>query len=186
MPDRAMSDQITSLFEDRMNSLGQMLADGEINLMQFQVTMRQELRDAHALQIVAAADGDKSKVLANDWLILGSELQEQYRYLENFSHQIADGSVSGGAIANRASMYAGSSKSSYWKHATKGVDLPAYPGDGSSECKGHCGCEWVDNGDGSWSWVRGKTDSCATCIDREDKWANYVPETEPEPEAEAA
>src|ERR1051326_3835700 len=141
MPDSSARDNLTSLFERRMSDLGQQLADGQIELGDFQIQMRQELRDVHALQLVAAADGDKANVVPDDWLRLGPELQKQYRYLEDFSHQIADGGVSGGAIANRASLYAGSGQSSYWRQATGSAELPAYPGDGTSPCLGRCRSE---------------------------------------------
>ena len=94
----------------------------------------------------------------------------QLKYLDDFVAGMDD--MSDAAIAARANMYAGASRATYYKSATE-ADLPAYPGDGSSECLGNCGCSWEQGGDG-YSWIRGKTDSCATCLRRESEWAPYT------------
>ena len=72
---------------------------------------------------------------------------------------------------------AGAAKATYWRGATLGYNLPAYPADGSSECLGNCGCVWsltvFDEEQGNLNawWIRGKDDSCPTCIDRAGRWA---------------
>lgn len=173
-----MRDLLLDIAERRMGDLSDRLASGALSLSDWQIGMRQELRDAYAMQIVAAADGDKANVSADDWLRLGSQLRSQYGYLEDFAHSVQAGDVTGDAIGNRATMYARSAKQMYWRQTTAGVDLPAYPNDGSTPCSkgGNCGCGWRDNGDGTYSWERSKADSCDDCIWREEHWNPYVPE----------
>lgn len=170
MPDPLVRDLITSTYEQRVAALSNQLAAGEIDLGSWQITMRQELRDCYALQLRAGAG--EAGLTADDYLRLGPQLRSQYLYLEDFGRGIADGSVSGDAIAGRSMLYARSSGQMYWRQATP--NMPTYPGE--QQCLGNCGCSWVDNGNGSWTWVRGKTDSCNDCIHNEQIYQAYVPE----------
>ncbi len=96
-------------------------------------------------------------------------VNNQLEYLKDFTSEAGD--MSDAAVAARAGLYAGSVKGSYWKSAID-VSLPAYPGDGSSECLGNCGCAWEQSGD-AYTWVLGKADNCATCAQRAGEWAPY-------------
>lgn len=176
MPDQFMRQEIEDLFTRHMAYITDQLSTGQITLQDWQITMREDIRRAHALQMIAGAGGDAAKVAPDDWLRLGSTIRTQDRYLQDFARQILAGEVDPASVGSRAALYAKSAAAEYSKQATKDVDLPAYPGDGSTACLGNCGCEWADNGDGSYSWKRGKTDSCDDCIQRESDWAHYVPE----------
>lgn len=166
-------DLITALFEHRMQLLAQRLTSGEIDIGEWQVEMRQEIRDAFAMQLRAGIEGTASM---DDFLQLGTQIKSQDAYLEDFAHAIHDGSVTPDAISARAQLYARSSQQMYWRSATGDADLPAYPGDWSTPCGSNCGCEWVPNGDGSFRWVRGKDDSCEECKQREQNWQRVTPD----------
>ncbi len=177
MPDLAMRREIEDLFTRHMAYLTDQLAAGQISAADWQVSMREDIRRAHALQMIAGAGGDVSKVAPDDWLRLGSEVRKQDRYLQDFARQMLSGEVDPATAASRAQLYAKSAAAEYSKQATKDVDLPAHPGDGSTACLGNCGCEWEPNDDGSYTWRRGKQDSCEDCLRRESEWAHYVPAT---------
>lgn len=173
MPDRATSERLIDYYNDQVADLTRQLADDEIDVGTWQITMRQLLRDAFADQLrAAAAPGTPTSA---DYLILGPLLRTQYEYLEGFARDIAAGFMTFDQITARARLYVGASREAYWRYVTRGAKLPAYPCDGSSECLGNDGCEWVLMEDG-WHWVRGKDDSCPTCIQREIIWSPYVPE----------
>lgn len=173
MADAAARDTILAMTERRMADLAGRRASGAISDADFQTAMRDELRRAYALQVIAGNDG--AAPTADDWLKLGPALKSQYLYLEDFSRAIAAGDVEGEAIASRAVLYARSAQASYWSQATGG-SLPAVPCDGSSECKMNCRCEWVNNGDGSYAWKLGSEKNCPTCERRASEWAHYIPE----------
>jgi len=97
-------------------------------------------------------------------------VQSQVDYLRRFV-DVAD-TLSEAQINARADLYALAPKQSYWQARTTGADLPAMPGDGSTECLVNCGCAWEEQPDG-WYWMRGKNDSCTTCVQREQEWAPY-------------
>ena len=59
------------------------------------------------------------------------------------------------------------------------VQLPAYPGDGSSECMVNDKCYWdvrldIPNGQVLATWVRTAAESCPTCIKRAVEWNPYT------------
>jgi hypothetical protein len=165
---------LTEKFRQDLSDLTQQLQNGQIDLGYWQITMREDLRKQYALQLIKASGGKASEVDPDDWLRLGNQLKEQYEYLENFAHQIADGTAQEGMLTNRAAMYADSSREAYWRQYTKGYDLPAYPGDGSS-CYGltRCGCSWIDNGDGTFTWELGETEHCDQCLQHSEEWNPY-------------
>jgi len=85
------------------------------------------------------------------------------------------------AYRSRAQMYAESVKVSYYngeiiKQVGRVLPLPAMPAEGTI-CLTRCGCSWeietvnAANRDYDAYWRRGKTDSCATCIEREKQWS---------------
>lgn len=160
----------------RIGDLSGRLASGDIDLGQWQASMREELRRAHAMQIVAAAGGDRSAVDPNDWLKLGNTLKSQYIYLEDFAHQIKAGQLSDATIAARSQMYAGSSKVSYWAQVTRDAALPAQPGDHTTPCRSHCDCKWIRNADGSFTWELGTKQHCDVCPRRAVAWNPWNPD----------
>jgi hypothetical protein len=168
-----MSQKITAVSEAFVQRLSDRLVAGEISLSDWQTDMREELRRVHALQLIAGAGGDPANVTADDWLKLGGQLRSQYSYLSDFGRGIQDGSVADGDIGRRSQMYVRSANETYWRQATAGADLPAYPGDGTTDCLSNCGCEWSPNADGSYTWALGTADNCATCLQRAREWAPY-------------
>ena len=96
---------------------------------------------------------------------------EQLDYLNRFAAEL-DTRAWTAADAARALLYMGNVKSVFWAGRTFGWDLPYMPASGTA-CLGNCGCRWEgENLDeeeltGTWRWVRGKSDSCPTCVQRE-------------------
>ena len=89
------------------------------------------------------------------------QVAAQLDYLRGFAGAL-DG-LSEAQIAARAALYAGAVRSTYSR--ARYPKLPFYPGEGT-ECKGQCKCSWQDNGDGSYTWVLGASEHCATCQGR--------------------
>lgn len=103
----------------------------------------------------------------------------QMPYLNNFANDIRTG-LSGGWNGQwnvRAEMYGEAVQPLYWKGITRFLVLPAYPGDGSSECLMSDRCmwylDWLDeaNLDVDAYWVNLRDDRvCPTCTVRGDDW----------------
>lgn len=105
-----------------------------------------------------------------------ADLATQLKFLEKFGVEVQSGAEWRAGWNSRAASYANSIKIPYWRGAVKMLPLPAMPAEGTN-CYGNCGCSWSispineDNGDYDATWIRGKDDSCGTCIQRERDWS---------------
>lgn len=157
------------------------LMSGKLSVTDWQIGMAQDLITYHYAAYLAGAgltrvddisDGAKEAI--------GAVLKEQVDYLNGFADTLDDGidDALEARYRARANLYAGALKTSYSIGATELLDVPAHPGQGS-ECMVNCGCRWriveVDAAEGDFDcyWERAKDDSCATCIDREERWNPY-------------
>lgn len=180
---KAYADELMGVYQQRMSDLAAQVASGDISIGSWQIEMRAELRNMNAMMLITAAGGNKDEVESADWLKLGSELKSQYDYLEDFAHYIAENpDMSEAAIAARAGLYAKSTMATFWRQTADGmgIDLPAHPGDGDSECLTNCQCEWSfedvpddDNNvvavDATWNLNDG-SHHCPTCEENSRKW----------------
>lgn len=103
---------------------------------------------------------------------------EQVDFLNRFLDQVEARGWDDRRDRARAALYAGALKATYSRGVTFGLELPAYPGDGSSECLGNCGCQWrvdwIDQEelDADCYWVLGGAERhCRTCPQRAAAWA---------------
>lgn len=106
----------------------------------------------------------------------------QLQFLDNFAIEIQDADEWRRGWNARLDQYARSVTVSYraGESAARAggsiLALPAMPAEGTI-CGTNCGCEWridavnADDGDYNCTWVRGKDDSCATCLARAAAWA---------------
>ncbi len=100
----------------------------------------------------------------------------QVPFLQRFADQMAAGEWQSGR-EGRTAMYADSIQVVYWMARTRFLELPAYPGDGSSECLTNDRCMWVldwldeDAKDVDAYWLTEKDNAvCATCLQRGKNW----------------
>lgn len=170
MPDAAVRDAIRAQYQDEVRTLSDQLNSGDIDIDQWQGGMKQALRDSYALNLRAGSD---SPLKYTEYLKLGTPLQKQYRFLERFKQDIAAGKTKAGAIATRAQMYIFSAVQMYWRQVV-GIGLPAYPGDGTTDCVTACQCEWEERDDGFY-WRLGDAHHCHICPERAQEWAPYNP-----------
>lgn len=104
-------------------------------------------------------------------------VDSQREYLQKFAAEISEKGWQPG-YASRAEMYAQSAKASYWRGATAGLALPAWPGDGTTQCLTNCKCSWdvqTLEGDGNYDayWRYGDAKHCQTCSERAADWAPF-------------
>lgn len=103
---------------------------------------------------------------------------DQVTYLNGFLDRVERDGWNDARDRARAALYAGSLKQAFSRGATFGLELPAYPGDGSSECLGNCGCRWnvvwldQEELDADCYWLLGGAERhCKTCPQRAAAWA---------------
>lgn len=129
--------------------------------------------------------GGKNAMTPSDYGSIGGMVAEQFRYLDDFVANIADGKYSLTQIAAYAAMYIKSAREAFERASAKvrGIpDMPAYPGDGSS-CLGltNCGCHWEYHfRKGRWEcyWKLGATEHCELCLQHAQEWSPLIVERE--------
>jgi hypothetical protein len=156
--------------------LASRLARADIDVAQWQKAMRNDIKDSYINQYVLG-HGGRGTMTQADWGRVGAMVKEQYRYLDGFATAVADDTLTEAQIRARSQMYHDGSVSAYERAHTLALgvpSLPAYPGDGSSECLGNCRCTWdIREVDGGWDcyWIVDPgAEHCDTCQDRGSKW----------------
>lgn len=167
--------------EQRMEALTQQLVDGQISLQDWQLAMREELRRSALEQFVTGKGGLATEVNTSDYLALGPELRRQYKYLARFARVIDAASQQGKPLTfavERSKLYARSTQAIFWKSAIP-VQLPQYPRDGQTVCRGNCKCrlriQYEYDEDGRqvavlvW-WQLSPAEHCEDCLDLARSW----------------
>lgn len=129
---------------DATGMMATMVNEGQLNVSDWTLLMRDEIKDAYVQEYVLGRGG-LDQMTQRDWGSIGGMLREQYRYLDNFAHQVADGEVSPGRIAQRAKMYAHSAREAYYRAHERALGMPPLPdrpGSGNTICMTNCQCDW--------------------------------------------
>jgi len=85
---------------------------GELDIGAWQATMRQEIK-ARYIQQYLAGRGGVGPMTQADYGSIGGMIADQYRYLDGFAREIAEGKLSEAQIAQRSEMYMNSSREAF-------------------------------------------------------------------------
>ena len=164
--------QAQSLIDDLLSE--------KIDITQWTLQMREQIKQSHLAQYMLAKGG-KNQMTQSDYGWLGNALRNQYQYLNGFANDILSGDLSDAQIQARANMYFNGSNASFerGKAASYGdLRLPAYPGDGSrTQCLSNCKCSWhIEDMPGAWwaYWRLSPAEHCADCIELSSTWNPLV------------
>lgn len=153
---------------DSENITGLLIA-GLILLSEWEERMRQRIQDTNLVQY-AIALGGFDRMEDRDYDLVSGLVYEQWSFLSGFALAIASGEKTASEITNQSRLYYSDTVRSYEVGRGKAFDfdmeMPAYPGDCSSECcaRDRCYWEYVDMGDNIEArWIRTADESCATC-----------------------
>lgn len=135
------------------------------NAATFERTMQQALARAHTAAYVRGT-ADRTGIMPKGLSRaerddVKARVKEQAAYLQGFAQAAPD--LSDAQIAQRASLYLGAVRATYYGAAFPG--LPSYPGDGSTACKSNCKCSLEARDSGVW-WVLGAAEHCSDCEER--------------------
>jgi len=95
---------------------------GELPIDAWQVTMRQELKTRYIQQYLAGRGG-VGPMTQVDYGSIGGMLADQYRYLDGFAADIAEGKLSETQIARRSEMYFNSSREAYERGQKRAMEV---------------------------------------------------------------
>lgn len=163
----------------RIDDLTSRMLNGGLSLDDWRLAMRAEIKTTTIAEYLLGRGG-RNAMTQSDWGKIGAELRKQYRYLERFAAEIHNGTLSDKEIAARARMYTAGANSSFGRGQASAwrVQLPAYPGDGSTQCKSYCRCSWVMSETdteimASWT-LGGSKEKCPDCQRRARTWDPLV------------
>ena len=171
-------DDYTSQVADISTRLANDLLNGKINVQQWTLNFREELKTAYINQYRLGRGGTDAMTQA-DWGRIGRQLRDQYQYMNNFAAQIARGDLTASQIEARMKLYFNSATQMYERgQATSaGLILPQYPGDGRTQCRTNCKCQWnISEYDDRWdcTWKLNPAEHCPDCIGNSQRWNPLV------------
>jgi hypothetical protein len=173
-----LRDQFTDAVRDEARRLTAELPNGQEALGPWMLKMRDLVKQVYTDQY-ALARGGRKNMDQSDWGRLGQMIRAQYGYLQNFAEDMATGKLTAGQMEARAALFANSGTQAYeeGKAANYGLDLPAQPCDGSTQCVSNCKCSWsIEELDDRWeaTWELGEADHCQDCLERANTWNPLV------------
>lgn len=170
-----LRDRWIDVAKGRTDALAGQYARGQLSLEQWREGMRQEIR-TNFINEYMLGHGGRNSMTPSDWGRIGQRVQVQYRYLDNFVNEIAAGNLSDAQIAARARMYVEASSAAFEQgnaRARGAPDLPAFPGDGSTQCRSNCKCHWrLVESEREWRcyWQIAPAENCDDCLTRAGRW----------------
>lgn len=188
------------IFQNAVVELNQQLKNERIESDEWLRRMMGEVRDLHTTAYAIGYSGRWDELSNQDWGAVGATVQRQYRFLRRWRQEVDRGGLDAVSLAqlnDRAQKYGQASSESFEKGYSAEVGmppniLPAYPGDGTTECFTRCKCRWAinildkQNQDFDCTWTLGVAEHCETCIVRASEWVqlevrNGALASDPEP-----
>jgi len=163
----------------KMDMFAMSLSDGEITIQQWTLRMREVIKRTHIVQYIIARGG-LDRMTQSDWGRIGWVLRNQYAFLNQFANAISGGNLTVAQIQARSAMYINAARESYERGKAQGafgLFLPAYPGDGTTECLSNCQCHWnIQNMEDHYecTWTLGEAEHCNTCVVRASTWKGLI------------
>lgn len=167
---RADLDKYIDAKNANLDALANQLRNREISLADWQLQMRNEMRNMHNAAAMVAKGG-RAQMTQADWGRVGRELRNQYAYLDKWAADIASGKAPlDGRLAYRARLYGQASRKTYEQerraiaaekgntqerrilHAAESCDdcieyaalgwqpIGSLPAIGDSQCRSNCKC----------------------------------------------
>lgn len=177
---RQMRDTLLDAATGAMGLLADALAGGEHDVGGWERAMRDAIKAIFGAQYVFGRGGLRA-MQPKDWDRLGELVEQQFGFLSGFADDVAAAKLSKPQIRVRAELYVGSSVQAHeaGKAAALDVELPAQPGDGSSECMANDRCAWHlrrrKDGNVEATWVADLDErTCKTCRKRAKDWNPLV------------
>ena len=122
---------------------------GELPVGDWQTTMRKEIKTRYIQQYLAGRGGTGPMTQA-DYGSIGGMIADQYRYLDRFALEVAEGKLSEVQIARRSEMYLNSSREAYERGQKRAMEIAGRkevqwintPGEICPDCKDLAALGW--------------------------------------------
>lgn len=170
--------QYPAYFRQRIKQLAEALASGKITVDEWLIAMRQEISDLHHAAFMVGS-GKQHQLTPEDLAVVAAIIAAQFLFLINWAKQLQDGQeITASTIESRANLYLFAANATTQKAQTAAIgmpELPAYSGDGSSQCLTNDRCYWrIETlpGNGNWDcyWTLSEAEHCPNCLKRAEVW----------------
>lgn len=166
---RKVRNQLADGMMDELDTLARRYFSGEITLGGWGARFARLIRHGTTAGWLLGSGG--TNAVTRDALFRIEELiQGQTPFAEQFIRDLAGANLSPDQAVARSQLYAGTAVQAYEEAMaySKGIDLPVYPGDGSTECLGRCRCSWTiettDTEVSAWWDTLGDDRVCNGCL----------------------
>jgi len=92
--------------------LANYVANDLLAVADWRLLMREEIKGEYIRQ-ACLGRGGRAQMTQSDWGLVGSQIKEQYRYLDGFAREVAEGRLSEAQIRSRAQMYTNSAREAF-------------------------------------------------------------------------
>ena len=160
-------------------TIGQEMVDGNRTLTEMAETLRTLIKDTHTAEYLLG-HGGVEEVNRFNFRTLIELINKQFRFFIRFLYKIFAGELTIGQILSRIFEYIQSAVESYeqGRASSRGLVLPAYPGDGTQICLSRCKCHWeITSTETMWYayWTLNPTaEHCQTCLGNSEQWNPYT------------
>lgn len=172
----------STIVEQGLSDLGalyEQLAAGTLTEAEWFAQMTELLSKLHLRAYLSGRGIDQdTRLSTQEKRALKARLAQQLDFFSGFMKDVKSGrykdSPAGGI--NRAKLYGGALRGTWWAGNTYKWALPAMPGDGTTQCMTRCRCSWrvVEAKDGQSAdcyWELGPAEQhCQTCLARHRRW----------------
>lgn len=182
-------DNSLAFANDKTAQLAEFVAGGQLSPRDWGENMFALIKQEYIREYMFGRGG-RSQMTQADWGSIGGILRVQNVYFKQFQAEIAAGNLSEAEIAARANMYINSARQAFERGRSRALGipfgkLPAFPGDGQTECLSNDRCTWtiirIDDEDGNpvrwecyWTLDQTVVEHCQTCLDNAVKWNPYI------------
>lgn len=175
----AMRDLLADAAATEMRQLAERYTAGAITWEAWVDQFWDLVHRTHTAQFLLA-NGGQPRLPEADIRRLEALLERQLGYVRRLVEEAAQGVLSPAEIAARAELYASTSVTTYEQAlaGAHGIDLPVYPADYGTPCRGNCRCHWaIEEFPDRWeaTWVTsGDERVCEGCAARGNQYAPYI------------
>lgn len=176
---RALRDKWADIQADVMQDFVRHVADGTWTIAEFEAAARVWLGETVAAGYQLGRGG-QAMMTVDDAFELARLISEKVRQMETLIADKQSNLISDAMFEARAEAHAGAAVEAFesGQAASTGLDLPAYPADGSTSCLSRCRCYWsIEEFDDRWeaTWVTvGDERVCPECEEHGIEWAPFV------------
>lgn len=176
---RALRDRWAEMQGEIARDMAGRVASGEWTLPEFEVAIRAWLGDTIGAGYQLGRGGG-AMMSMDDAFTLSRLISEQTIRVDGLIADYQAGRISDAQFAAWTEQKAGLAINAFeeGQGRTSGIELPAYPADGSSECREYDRCWWeIEEFDDRWeaTWITEADEKvCPTCERRGEEWAPYI------------